>query len=277
MTQRTCSRQLTAAAVTWIISTSAAAQIPWPEQLDVDLAFRNSAVIQSDQRWDIRLGTGFEREPTYQGSDAGDTEADLFAIIAYRANWGNLFFSGDGLGFSRMLTERFGLQLELEAEDTREIDDDHRLIGLGNQDEELELEVIGNWFFGPWSLGTSVALASGDKGTVWFLGGKRTWRFANDRLFMTLGADLSGSNENNQQTDFGVTAAQSLASGFDEYSPGGGLKSFGLNLGAEYQLNQRWFLRGELDLERLLDDVADSPIVFDDNNIEVGFGFIYKF
>ena len=259
------------------IALPASAEPQWPDYLDIDLNFRNSARLTDGQRWDFRLGAGIESEPTYQGSDKNDSEVDPLLVVAYRADWGNVFLSGEGLGYSRMLTPRFGIQLALEAEDTREVDDDNRLTGLGNQDKETELEIFGRYFLGPLTVGGSVAVATGDKGLVWFVGSTYTWRMADDRLFLTLGADLSSSNKDNQQTDFGITQAQSDASGFPVYSPSGGLKSFGIRLDAEYQLSRRWYLRAGIDYERLLGDVADSPIVFDENNIEASLGFMYRF
>lgn len=249
----------------------------WPDSLDVDLNYRNSARLEPDQSWDFRLGVGFESEPTYQGSDKNDTEADPYFVAAYRAAWGNVFLTGGGLGFSRMLTDNFGIALQLESEDTREIDDDPRLAGLGDQDEEIELEITGRYLLGNWSAGASVAAATGDKGVVWFLGGGYTWRMANDRLFVTVGADISGSTADNQRTDFGITQLQSDASGYPVYTPDGGLKSFGLNVSAEYQLNERWFLYSQIDYERLLGDVANSPLVFDENNVEFGAGLLLRF
>ena len=252
----------------------------WPEYLDVDLSYRHSARLEPGQRWDFRLGASIEREPTFQGSSASETEVDPFVLIAYRAGWGNVFLTGGGLGYSKMLTNSFGIQLQLEAEDTREESDDARLMGLGDQEEEVELETVASYFLGPWKLGGSVAVASGDKGIVWFVGGGYTWQSADERLFLTLGADLSGSDKDNQQTDFGITPAQSSASGYPVYEPGGGLKSFGINLNADYGLNNRWFLYGEIDYERLLGDVADSPLVQQggsENNVEAGVGFYYRF
>lgn len=252
-------------------------QTQWPEALDIDLSYRNSAGLDADQNWDFRIGAGVEREPTYQGSDRSDTELDPFVVAAYRADWGNVFLTGSGLGFSRLLTERVGIFLQLEMEDTREVDDDPRLAALGDQDEELELELVAKYFAGPLTLGASVAPATGDKGVVWFVGADYHWRVVNERLFFSIGADISGSSKDNQQTDFGITASQSLASGFQEYSPGGGLKSWGLSLSAEYEMNRRWYLYAQAEYERLLGDVADSPIVFSENNVEAGIGVFYRF
>lgn len=264
------------------IALPALADPSWPDYLDVDLNYRQSGRLEPGRRWDIRLGAGIEREPTFQGSDDAETDLDPFVVVAYRADWGNLFLTGGGLGYSRMLTDRFGLQVQLEVEDTREEGDDDRLAGLGDQDEELELEIVGRYFLGPWQFGASVAPATGDKGIVWFVGGGYTWRTANKRLFVSLGADLSGSDKDNQRTDFGITPERSAASvsGYPVYTPDGGLKSFGVNLNADYRLRNRWFLYGEVDYERLLGDVADSPLVTQggsENNIEAGLGIYYRF
>lgn len=263
-----------------VLVVPAAAESQWPEHVDVDLNYRNSARLGENQRWDFRLGAGLELEPTFQGSNSTETEIDPFVVAAYRADWGNVFLTGGGLGFSRMLTDSFGIQLQLETEDTREEGDDPRLQGLGNQDEELELEIAGRYFMGPWTLDASIAPATGDKGIVWFVGGSYTQRTLDDRLFLTISADLSGSDKDNQQTDFGITPAQSAASGLPEYSPNGGLKSFGLDLSAEYRLSSRWYLYANIDYERLLGDVADSPLVTmggSENNVEAGIGLFYRF
>ncbi|MGI9270583.1 MAG: MipA/OmpV family protein [Woeseiaceae bacterium] len=260
-----------------LLSAPAHSDVLWPDALDVDLNYRNSARLEPDQSWDFRLGVGLESEPTYQGSDKSDTEVDPYFVGAYRAAWGNMFLSGGGLGYSRMLTDDFGIVLQLEAEDTREVEDDPRLAGLGDQDEELELEITARYLRGNWFAGGSVAVATGDKGVVWFLGGGYTWRIADDRLFVRIGADISGSTADNQRTDFGITQIQSDASGYPVYTPDGGLKSFGLNVNAEYQLNQRWYLYGQIDYENFLGDVADSPLVLDESNVEFGAGLFFRF
>ncbi len=265
-----------------LLPLSVAAQPMWSEYLDVDLNYRNAALLAPNQNWDVRLGFGFENEPTYQGSDRSDTEISPYLLAAYRADWGNLYLVGDGLGYSRLFDNNFAINLQLEQEDTREVSDDDRLLGLGDQDKELELEVSGRYFMGPWHVDASVAAATGDKGLVWFVGGGYTWRLNNERLFLSVRSDLSGSNVKNQQTDFGITAEQSQNSviGLPEYTAGGGLKSLGLRFAADYQINKNWYLFANFDAERLLGDVADSPLVKQigtANNYEYGLGVYYRF
>ena len=178
-----------------ILAPLASAQPKWPKQLDVDLGFRNSASLAVEQHWDVRLGLGIESEPTYQGSDKTRTELDPLVVLAYRADWGNLFLSGEGIGYSKLLTERFAIAVQLEAEDTREIEDDKRLLGLGISKRNLNSKLPAGIFWAHSRSVDSVAPATGDKGIVWFVGGTYTWQAADERLFVTVGADLSGLDQ----------------------------------------------------------------------------------
>ncbi|MEM7364742.1 MAG: MipA/OmpV family protein [Pseudomonadota bacterium] len=251
----------------------------WRDHLDIDLTYRSSAVLEGDRHLDVRLGANVETEPTYQGSDTRTSEVGVFGVVAWREDWGNLFLTGDGLGYSRIIADQFGLLINVEQEDTRELDDDTRLAGLGSQSQELEVEIEGTWFNGPWSVGGAVATATGDKGTVWFVGAGHSWRPRNGS-FLTLRFDLSGSSADNQQTDFGITEQQSLGTGYRVFTPGGGLKSAGVSFSFDHQLSRRLFLRGDVSVERLLGDVADSPLVSDIGNrhqIEGSVGVYYRF
>jgi outer membrane scaffolding protein for murein synthesis (MipA/OmpV family) len=60
---------------------------------------------------------------------------------------------------------------------------------------------------------------------------------------------------------FGVTAAESGASGLPAYAPSGGLQSIGVELGAYQPLGQDWGVTGTLRYDRLQGDAARSPIV----------------
>lgn len=257
----------------------AVAQPAWPEYLDFDFNYRNSAANVLNSPWDIRLGIGLESEPTYQGSNKQATELDPFLVANYRAEWGNLFLTAEGFGFSTRIGQNFGLLLNLEQEDTREIDDDDRLIGLQSQDKELELEIEATYFLNQWNFGASIAPATGNKGIVWFVGGGYTWRPA-EQTFVQLSLDLSGSDKDNQRTDFGISLQDAMNTGFRPYTPEGGLKSAGWSISVDHQFSERWFLRGEASYERLLGDVAESPLVKDigrKNQYELGIGIYYQF
>ncbi|MFV0492593.1 MAG: MipA/OmpV family protein [Pseudorhodobacter sp.] len=62
-------------------------------------------------------------------------------------------------------------------------------------------------------------------------------------------------------TYFGVSAAESLASGLAAHNPGGGALTAGVELGATYAINDDWGIDGAVRYDRYLNDAKSSPIV----------------
>ncbi|MCG6901929.1 MAG: MipA/OmpV family protein, partial [Rhodobacter sp.] len=81
-----------------------------------------------------------------------------------------------------------------------------------------------------------------------------------DGLTLKLGPRLFVGDESYAATYFGVTPAESVASGLAAFAPSGGALSAGVELGATYALNDRWNLYGGMRYDRLLNDAAGSPI-----------------
>ena len=78
-------------------------------------------------------------------------------------------------------------------------------------------------------------------------------------------------------TDFGITAAQSLASGLAQTTMSGGFRSLGFNYNYRNYVNENWQVFGEVLYERFGSDVRVSPIARSNYEAEVGIGFIYIF
>ena len=74
------------------------------------------------------------------------------------------------------------------------------------------------------------------------------------------------------QAYFGVTPAQSQASGFRAYTPKAGVRKFDLSVNTEYALTQDWKLQGSLLLTQLTGDAADSPLVKRKSNPSLAVG-----
>ncbi|KVL46547.1 hypothetical protein WT01_36350 [Burkholderia cepacia] len=64
------------------------------------------------------------------------------------------------------------------------------------------------------------------------------------------------------QTMWGVTASQSAASGFRQYSPGGGFNAVDLGLTWTHMFDRHWSMSTSAQVTRLVGDAGDSPIVF---------------
>jgi outer membrane scaffolding protein for murein synthesis (MipA/OmpV family) len=77
---------------------------------------------------------------------------------------------------------------------------------------------------------------------------------------LRLGPRLSIGDTQFTSTYFGVTAAESAASGLVAYAPKGGLYSAGVEIGVEYSINDKWGLNGTVRYDRMLGDARNSPI-----------------
>jgi outer membrane protein len=79
---------------------------------------------------------------------------------------------------------------------------------------------------------------------------------------------------------FGIDAATSLASNLPVYDPGGGLRSAGAGTQARYQWNPQWETHAYYEYQRLVDGVAQAPLVIQrgsPNQNMYGLGATYSF
>jgi len=63
------------------------------------------------------------------------------------------------------------------------------------------------------------------------------------------------------QTYYGVSAAQSSASGFARHDVGAGIYSYSMNLDWTHRLTSRWSVLASAGVTQLTGDAGDSPIV----------------
>jgi outer membrane protein len=82
-----------------------------------------------------------------------------------------------------------------------------------------------------------------------------------ERFLVSAGVSATIANDKHMQSYFGVTAAQSTASGLSEYKAEAGLKGVDFTASATYMVTENWLVRGEAGVGVLLGDAADSPIV----------------
>ena len=101
-----------------------------------------------------------------------------------------------------------------------------------------------------------------------------------DRLTLAAGPRLSFASSDYMRAYFGVSAADSLASGLAAYTPKGGYRGAGLGATATWDVDQSWFIRADAGWTRLSDEAARSPIVKTDGSRDqftIGLGAAYRF
>jgi outer membrane scaffolding protein for murein synthesis (MipA/OmpV family) len=88
------------------------------------------------------------------------------------------------------------------------------------------------------------------------------WRQeVSDRLDLFASASISVMDDAFAETYYGVTTQGSAASGFATFTPSGGLRDVGIQIGLGYDLTDRLSMNATIGIRRLQGDAADSPIV----------------
>ena len=82
-----------------------------------------------------------------------------------------------------------------------------------------------------------------------------------DSVFLSGGPRLSVTDGTFNQAYFGITALQSINSGYSQYYPGAGLRSVGLGASALWRIHDRLSFVAFGSYNYLADTVANSPIV----------------
>lgn len=136
------------------------------------------------------------------------------------------------------------------------------LKGMGEIDGSATANLNAGMHFGDLGLGigTQIALSKRDNGNTYSLHASYPlFKSASDQVELSGGAVYGDAKHG--QTYFGVTAAQSLKSGFKATKVGAGFEQVGVNVAWNHVIDKNWSVRSAVGLTTLVGDAADSPIV----------------
>jgi MipA family protein len=235
---------------------------------------------RGEDGWAFGLGFGVEYESAYEGSDEFGFEVEPAGAVQWRRGDDIFFWAGEALGWRGLRADTWLLEAVVAFDEGREEgdSDDGRLDGLGDGDEEIELVLQArraldvDWRY--WLIGRVVTGGSGNLG-LFGLGyrfGDRTDGTGSEINLVGVFHDSTFAN-----SDFGVTAGQSAASGLAETRLGGGFRSVGVNYNYRHYISKNWQVFGEALYERYSSDVRKSPIARSSFEAEVSIGFLYLF
>ncbi|WP_314962062.1 MipA/OmpV family protein [Bradyrhizobium cosmicum] len=100
------------------------------------------------------------------------------------------------------------------------------------------------------------------------------------RLTISAGPRFTWKSTKATAPYFGVDAAQALASGLPRYDARGGAHSVGFGSQISYRISPQWEVHAYVEYQKLLGDVADSPLVKlrgSSNQTTIGLGASYSF
>jgi outer membrane scaffolding protein for murein synthesis (MipA/OmpV family) len=218
----------------------------------------------------IRLGVGPSISPHYEG----DNNYDVSVIPAVSLRWRdivevnnnevriiafNKLYSGDAgnVGGGNL---RVGPTVSIDF--GRDEDRSPDLRGLGNVDTSLELGAFIAYTEGRMRLRARARhdVIDGHGGGTLRLDAAYTVFQAAP---VALGVNVSSTwaTGNYMRSYFGVSPAQSAASGLPVFDPGAGFKDVGAEVNANYIFASQWAIVANAGYKRLIGAAADSPLV----------------
>lgn len=221
---------------------------------------------------EFELGAGVLTAPTYEGSN--DYRVSPFPVFNFgylATRNGFTLGGGDGQGLSARPSFRYL--------GPREASDNSELTGLADTDAALELGGGLSYTMGSASVFSDVRYGvTGHHGFVGEFGADYVIRpEANTTL--TVGPRVSWASGHYMDEYFSVSAAESTASGLNEFDADAGFKSIGLEASARYDFNEKWAVETGAGYNRLIGDAANSPItdVGSNNQFTGKIGIVRKF
>ena len=226
------------------------------------------------------LGLGVEYESAYEGSDEFGFEANPAGAVQWRRGDDIFYFAGEALGWRGLRADKWLFDAAVAFDEGREESDsdDGRLDGLGDSEEGTEFVLqVRRAFDADWRYWLDGRVVTGDSGLLGLFGVGRRFGDRSDGSGSEIGIVAVYHDSDRANRDFGVNAAQSMASGLAETNLSGGFRSVGINYTYRSIINANWQIFGEVLYEHFSSDVRRSPIAREDFEAEVGIGFIYMF
>lgn len=236
----------------------------------------------AESGYEFTLGGGVGYSPRYMGSDEYRVTPAL--NLALQTPIG-VFVGLSGIGYRLSLPAGFFVSAALSYDGGRKDDPKNldagskKLRGMGNIKGSVFTTLQAGYAIGDLavvSVATDIPLTNRDRGNV--------YRFALDSVVYKSASDSVGvgaaahfASGKYAQTYFGVTANQSMNSGFGQYAPGGGLYGVSLTANWTHKFTKHWSTTVAGGAMRYTGNASKSPIVFNKTNYQVATTLDYTF
>jgi len=215
-------------------------------------------------KWRVTLGPAAQLQPLYDGAGSYHAEPGPLIDIRYR-NFAYLS-TGEGLGADLLRGTHYRAGVSIGYDLGRSVDQDStHLHGLGDIAPAPVLKayasiVVARVF--PLVLRVDARrYVGGADGSVGDLEVYLPLPGSSRRFVMFAGPSITFGDQRYLQKEFGVTASQSLASGYRRFDPPAGEFAEGVGFSATGFITQRWLIDFEAAINRLQDGIRDSPII----------------
>lgn len=207
--------------------------------------------------WNVVLGAGVLVAPKFEGSD----ELEVLPVPLVSATFGErVTLDARGLFVDLYAVDGFSFGAHVGYDLGRQEDDADHLRGLGDIGAGAVFGLTLAYQLEPVKAYLSVdRIVGGSDGLLGTLGVEVSHR--QDRFLFSAGASTTWADEDYMEAYFGVTPAQSAASGLARYDADAGFKRIDLEASVTYRAWDHWLVRGQVGVGFLVGDAADSPVV----------------
>jgi outer membrane scaffolding protein for murein synthesis (MipA/OmpV family) len=213
--------------------------------------------------WRVVLGAGAEARPLYDGSELSRVQGGPVINIRYDDI---AFVSvGEGVGVNVLRGENYRAGVVLGYDLGRRVEDDlGHLRGLGDIGRAPVVKLFVSYAISkefPLVLRGDVRqIIGGADGMVADVGVYMPLPGSSKRLIMFAGPSISYADHRYLQTEFGVTPAQSLTSGYPVYDAHAGTNAVGFGFSATWFMTDHWLINLDTAVDQLLGSARESPI-----------------
>jgi len=214
-------------------------------------------------QWRVVLGAGAEARPLYDGSELSRVQGGPVINIRYDDI---AFVSvGEGVGVNVLRGENYRAGVVLGYDLGRRVEDDlGHLRGLGDIERAPVVKLFVSYAISkefPLVLRGDVRqIIGGADGMVADVGVYMALPGSSRRFIMFAGPSISYAAHRYLQKEFGVTAAQSLASGYPAYDAHAGTNAVGFGFCATWFMTDHWLINLDTAVDQLLGSARESPI-----------------
>lgn len=263
--------------------------LPFVLFLSVFLVLLVPAAVGDDARnehenpWSLQLGLGTRVAPLYAGSSTYGITAFPFLRISYNDRY---FLGPRGLKARLHDTDAYeievGLVYNFGRDDVEESDiggaRDAHLRGLGDVDGAVGNRITFSTRGLPVTLEGSLTKYWGTDldGVQASLGARKAIPVLSN-LVLIPGAGLEWADRGYRETFFGISRVQASRTSFDRFRPGAGFNRVRGGLGARAFLSSRWSFRAGVRVQKLLGEVARSPVTREETSVSFLSGLLYRF
>jgi outer membrane scaffolding protein for murein synthesis (MipA/OmpV family) len=216
-------------------------------------------------QWRVVTGLAAELQPAYDGSRAYKVQGGPVINIQYK----DIAFitTGDGIGYNFLRGDHYQVGLGVTYDFGRKEKDDYaNLHGMG----DIGAAPVGK-FFGSWVLSKKFPLIlrvdvrqfiGGAQGAVGDAGVYLPLPGSSKKFVMFAGPSITMATRHYLQTLYGVTPAQSLASGHPVYDINhAGTSAAGVGFSATRFITDHWLLNIDAAINQVRGSASRSPLV----------------